>query len=109
MKPVQQILNNGLIILQFIGLIMALHRSFNSGFSSQHLHHLDAITASLGWSYRSHERSPPPEETALGRTISEQALPRRPVKTLQRHTEGLPKIFRIVPNCLKYLAQDRDK
>ena len=32
------------------------HGLFNTGFSSQHLHHLDAITASLGASFCPHER-----------------------------------------------------
>ena len=62
---------------------------FNSGFSSQHLPHLDAITASLGRSSCLYERSPPPKKNALQRTISEQALPRRAEKVLQRLTEGL--------------------
>ena len=85
------------------------HRSFNLGFSSFLLQHLDAITVSLGRSCCPHERSPPPEETALRRTISGQALPRKPEKELQRHTEGLHDIFFITPKCLEYLAQNRDK
>ena len=76
------------------------HRSFNSGFSSQHLYHLDAITASLGQSCWLHERSPPAEETALRWTVSEQALPRKAVKISI-------KSFGIAPNCLEYLAQNR--
>ena len=58
------------------------HRSFNSGFSSQHLHHLDATTALLGGSFCPHERSLPPEEIALQRTVSGIALQRRPEKVL---------------------------
>ena len=38
------------------------HWSFNSGFSSQHLHHLDVTTASLGWSCCPYLRSPLPKE-----------------------------------------------
>ena len=60
-------------------------QSFNSGFSSQHLHHLDAITTSLGWLCCPHERSLPPKETALQRAVSGQALLRRPEKILQTH------------------------
>ena len=56
-----------------------------------------------------HKRSLPPEETALWKTVSGQALPRRPEKVLQRHTEGLHEIFWYCSSCLKYLAQDRDK
>ena len=68
------------------------HRSFNSGFTSQHLHHLDTITDAL-------DRSccPPPEETARRRTVSGQALAKRPEKALQRHTEDLHEIFRCHP------------
>ena len=73
------------------------HQRFNSDFSSHHLHYLDAITASLGRSYCLCKRSPPPEETALQWTISEQALPRRLENALQRHTEGLHEIFRYHP------------
>ena len=46
------------------------HWSFNLGFSYQHLNHLDAITASLGWSCCLHLRLPLPEETALQQIIS---------------------------------------
>ena len=50
---------------------------------------------SLGWSCCSHERSSPTEEIAQRRTVSGQALLRRPEnKTLLRHTEGLHEIFR---------------
>ena len=70
--------------------------SFNSGFSFQHQHYLDAITASLSQSCP-HERSLPHEKTALWRTISGQALPSRPEKSIQRHTEGLHEIFRCHP------------
>ena len=73
------------------------YRSFNFGFSFQHLHHLDAITAALGRSCCTHERSPPPEETALRRTVSRQALPMKLEKKLQRYTEGLHEIFRCCP------------
>ena len=62
-------------------------------FSSQHLHHVDAITASLVRSNCLHERSLPPEETTLQWTVSRQALPRRQEKPIQRHTEGLHEIF----------------
>ena len=61
------------------------------------LHHLDAMTALLGRSCCSHERSRPPEESALRRIISGQALPRGPEKALQRHSEGLNEIFRYRP------------
>ena len=73
------------------------HQSFNSGFSSQHLNHLDAIPALLGWSCCPHERSLSPEETALWQTVSEQALLRRLKNALQRHIEGLYEIFRYRP------------
>ena len=56
-----------------------------------------AIRTSLGRSFCPHERSPPPKETALQRTISGQALPRRAEKVFQRHTEGLHEIFRYRP------------
>ena len=69
------------------------HWSLNSGFFCQHLHDLDAITTSLGQSC-----CPPPEETALRWTISVQALPRRPEKVLQRHTERLHEIFWYCPS-----------
>ena len=69
------------------------YRSFNSGFFSKYVHHLDAITASLGRSCCPHERSLPPEETALRWTISAQVLLRRPEKALQKHTDGLCEIF----------------
>ena len=38
-----------------------------------------------------------PEETALQQTISGKAFSRRPEKALERHTEGLPEIFRYRP------------
>ena len=63
------------------------HQSFNSGFSSQYLHHIGSTTASLGRPLCPHyERSPPFEETVLRRTVSGQSLPKRPEKALQRHT-----------------------
>ena len=61
------------------------HWSFYSGFSSQHLHHLNAITDLFDRSCCLHERLPPPKETALRWTISEQALLRRSEKALQRN------------------------
>ena len=85
------------------------HRSFNWGFSSQHLHHLDEITASLGQSCCPHERSPPPEETALRRTVSRQALQGRQKKRLKDTLKVSMKSFGIAPNWLENLAQDRDK
>ena len=60
------------------------HRNFNSCFSSQHLHHPDAIRASLGRSSFTHEWSLPTEESALRRTASEKARLRRPEKMLKR-------------------------
>ena len=72
------------------------HQSFNFGFSSQHLHHLDAIIALLGRSYHLHKRSLLPKETALRQTFPGQVLPRRPERALQRHTD-LPEIFRYRP------------
>ena len=70
------------------------HRSFNLGFSSQHL---DAITTSLGQLRCPHERFPPSEETNLRRTVSGQALPKMPGKALQRYTEGLHDFLRHRP------------
>ena len=58
------------------------HQCFNSDFSSQHLHHLDAITTLLGWSCCPHERSLPLKETALQRTIFGQA----PLRRLEKST-----------------------
>ena len=46
------------------------HRNFNSGFSYKHLHHLDAITASLCQSCCLHEWSLPPEQIAPRWAIS---------------------------------------
>ena len=85
------------------------HRSFNSGFSSQYLHHLDAITASLGRSCCLHERLPTPKETAIRRIVSGQALPRRAEKRYKDTLKVSLKSFGIDPNCLTYLAHDRDK
>ena len=59
--------------------------SFNSGFSTQYLHHLDAITTLLGLSCCLHERSLPPKKTALQWTILGQALTRRLEKALQKN------------------------
>ena len=72
------------------------YRSFNSGFSSQHLHNLDAITASLGRSCNPHERIPTHEEIVLLWTISGQALSRRPEKRFK--DTGLHEIFRYLPS-----------
>ena len=41
------------------------YRNFNLCISSQHLHHLDTITTSLGWTCCLHESSLPPEKSAL--------------------------------------------
>ena len=84
------------------------HQSFNSCFSSQHLHHLDAITALLGQSCL-HERSPPPKETALLPTVLGQALPRRPEKCFKDTLKVSMKSFGVTFNCLEYLVQDRDQ
>ena len=69
------------------------HQSFNSGFSSQHLHHLDVIIALLGRSCCPHERSLPPKATDLQQSVSGQVLLRRPERVLQRPTESLHEIF----------------
>ena len=85
---------------KILGIIRQKHISdtgFNLNFSSKHLHDLDAITALLSWSCCPHERSPPPEETALRRNISGQALLRRPEKALQRYTKGFHEIFQYRP------------
>ena len=73
------------------------HRSFNSGFSLQHLHHLDVITASLGWSCCPHERSPPPEETDYGELSQSMCSQGGQKNTLQRPTKGFHEIFRYHP------------
>ena len=69
------------------------YRSFNLGFSSQYLPHINAITATSGRSCCPHGKSLPPEETALRKAVSGKALPRRPEKVLLRHTEGLHEIY----------------
>ena len=60
------------------------HRSFNSSFSSQRLHHLDTIIVSVGRSCP-HKRSPPSEKIAQQQTVSGQTLPGRIEKVLKRH------------------------
>ena len=85
------------------------HQSFNSGFSSQHLHHLDATTSLLGWSFCPHEGSQPPKETALLQIVSMQVLPWRPENHFEDTLNVSMKSFGITNNSLQYLAQDRDK
>ena len=68
------------------------YRSFNSGFCSRQLHHLDAITASLGWSYYVHERSPPPEKMLYGE-LSQGKRSQGGQKKRFKDTQGLHEIF----------------
>ena len=85
------------------------HWSFNLGFSFQHLHHLDAITASSGWSCCSYQRSPPPKKLLYSKLSQGKHSQGGLKKCFEDSLKVSMKSFGIVPNCLEYLAQDRDK
>ena len=79
------------------------------GFSSQHLHHLDAITASLGQSCCPHEDHHLPKKLLYGELSQAKCSKGGQKKCFKDTLKVSMKSFGITPNCLEYLAQDRGK
>ena len=85
------------------------HRSFDSRFSSQRLHHLDAISASLGRSCCPHERSPPRKKQLFGELSRGKHNQGGLKKRFNDPLKVSKKSFSVTPNSLDYVAQEWEK